>query len=955
MKGLMTRLSGALPFLLATSVSIGGQQPAPQRAPQTLRTGVDLILVDVNVVDGSGHPVRDLRSDEFTLTVDGKPRPVVSSQFVSLGRTATPPPEATARRYHSSNQGPGQTPTSPAGRLFLIVVDSENIGVGGSRAVMAAAGRFLDRLAPGDRAGLATIPRGGPNVGFTSDLASVRQALGRVVGHGVPLLATHNLGLSEAFSFMSGNTANWTFIVQRECMKFKNEDPGEFYACQATLEAQAQQMVEESVQRTRDSVVALGALVASLGRLSGPKTLVLVSEGLIVGSEPRYMGEFLPDATALAEAAARASVAIYVLRVDRSSADYDASARFGATPTSSEDEMMRRAGLDTIAGAARGTMFNIVGTGDAAFERLNLETSGYYLLGIERAESDQDGKRHKIGVVVARKGVTVRARREFGPLTSAPAERLVKPEEEVAAMLGSPLPANDLSLRVTTYAIKDPEKSKVRIIISADIDQDRTEPGEYTVGLILRDQENRVPASWIERKTLSPLDPSRPGPAVYTVAEVVDPGSYTLKLAATDATGRRGSVEHPVVARLASAEGLEVSDLLVADRPQQGGGAWRPAVEAVVRDALAAFVEVYSADGGRLKQASVRFEVAADEKSPALVSVDSRVQETKEADRSATEGRILLGLLPPGEYLARAVVLLSGRPVTTVFRPVRVAGTLPALAAGVNRPAGSPALVIVDSSAVEPFRPEQVLEAPTVGHFLDRLVKLSPTPPAANVSKALDEARAGRFDAAVDALKGAGQGDLGATFVRGLALLSRGKLQEAATQFQASLKISSAFIPAIVYLGACYAIGGHDRDAAGAWESSLLAESDAEVVYRLLGDALLRLGDGEQARDILLEAALAWPDDEDLKRRLAAAYVITGQEKEALAALDPYLAHHPNDQRALFLAIGLMYVAHAEGRSVEGPAEDAQRISRYQQAYAATKGPQQQLVTQWVRFVGQQK
>ena len=953
MKGLMTRLSGALPFLLATSVSLGGQQSPPQRAPQTLRTGVDLILVDVNVVDGSGHPVSDLRPDEFTLRVDGKSRPVVSSQFVSLGRPATPPAEAARRRYYSSNQVPGPTQTPTAGRTFLIVVDLENTGMGASRAVMAAAGRFLDRLAPGDRVGLATIPRGGPHVEFTSDLARVRQALGVVVGRGAPLLVTHNLGLSEAFSFVSGSAANWTFVVQRECAKFKNQDPGELSTCQASLEAEAHQMVEESVERTRDSVVALGALVASLGRVSGPKTLVLVSEGLVVGSESRYAGESLPDAMALGEAAARASVTIYVLRVDRSSAD--ASAEFGPSPTPSEDDMMRRTGLDAIAGAARGTMFTIVGTGDAAFERLNLETSGFYLLGIERVESDQDGKRHRINVAVARKAVTVRARREFGPLTSAPAERTVKPEDEVAAMLSSPLPANDLPLRVATYAIKDPQKTKLRIIISAEIDRDRTEPGEYTVGLILRDQENRVSASWIERRMLSPLDPSRPSPAVYTVAEIADPGSYTLKLAATDGSGRRGSVEHPVVARLASAEGLEVSDLLVADRPPQGNGTWRPAVEAVAEDALTAFVGVYSADRSRLRQTSVRFEVAADETSPALVSVDSKVQETKEADRSATEGRILLGLLPPGEYLARAVVLMSGRPVTTVLRPIRLARTVPALAAGVNRPAGSPALVIVNSSAVEPFRPEQVLEPATVGHFLDHLVKLSPTPPPANVSKAIDEARAGRFDAAVDALRDAGEGDLGATFVRGLALLSRGKLAEAATRFQASLKISPAFIPAIVYLGACYAIRGRDRDAAGAWESSLLAESDAEVVYRLLGDAFLRLGDGEQARDILLEAASAWPDDEDLKRRLAAAYVITGQEKEALAALDPYLAHHPGDQRALFLAMGLMYVAHAEGRVVEGPAEDAQRISRYQQLYAAIKGPEQHLVTEWARFVGQQQ
>jgi VWFA-related protein len=476
----MIRLSGVLPLLLAVSVSVGGQQQAPPRAPQALRAEVALIQVDVNVVDGSGRPVSDLREDEFTLTVDGKPRSVASSQYGSLKRAPAPQAQAAPRRYFSSNQGPGQTPTSPTGRLFLIVVDSENIGVGGSRAVMAAAGRFLDRLAPGDRVGLANIPRGGPNLDFTSDLARVRQALGRVVGRSSPFRASHNIGLSEAFSFVSGNTMNWAAIVQRECTKGVGDsgggDVGEFAACQAMVESEAQQMVVESLQRTRDSVVALRALVTALGRLSGPKTLVLVSEGLIVGQEPRYMGDFLSEALPVAEAAARGSVTIYVLHVDRSSADYDASAQFSPS-TPSEDAAMRRSGLDTIAGAARGTMLNIVGTGDAAFERLERETSGYYLLAMERIESDQDGKPHKIGVAVARKGLTVRARREFGPLRAPGAERPVKPEEEVAAMLGSPLPATDLPLRVATYTVRDAQKSKLRVIIAADIDQGRTEPG----------------------------------------------------------------------------------------------------------------------------------------------------------------------------------------------------------------------------------------------------------------------------------------------------------------------------------------------------------------------------------------------------------------------------------------------------------------------------------------------
>jgi len=334
---------------------------------------------------------------------------------------------------------------------------------------------------------------------------------------------------------------NWNYVVQRECMKglMDKADAGELEACRANMEAEASQMVQESLQRTRDSVVALRALVTSLGRLSGPKTLVLVSESLVVGRETRYMGEFMPDAMALAEAAARASVTIYVLRLDRSSASYDASAQFSA-PTPGEDESMRRTGLETIAGAARGTMFNVVGTGDSAFQRLELETSGYYLVGVERIESDEDGKRHKIGVEVARKGLTVRARREFGPLTSARAERPVKPDEEVAEMLGSPLPPPTCPCGWPPTRSGSPEVQGQ----GRHLGRHRSGPdgaAEYTVGLILRDQQNRVPASSIERKTLSPLEPSRPGPAAYTIAEVVDPGSYTLKLAATDGPAAAGA------------------------------------------------------------------------------------------------------------------------------------------------------------------------------------------------------------------------------------------------------------------------------------------------------------------------------------------------------------------------------------------------------------------------------
>ena len=60
-------------------------------------------------------------------------------------------------------------------------------------------------------------------------------------------------------------------------------------------------------------------------------------------------------------------------------------------------------------------------------------------------------------------------------------------------------------------------------------------------------------------------------------------------------------------------------------------------------------------------------------------------------------------------------------------------------------------------------------------------------------------------------------------------------------QFRETLRLDSEFFPAAFYLGSCYAAGGRDHEAAGAWQTSLVTESDAPFIYTLLGDALLRL------------------------------------------------------------------------------------------------------------------
>ena len=71
--------SCASAVVAATAVGIAQQQP-------TFRSGVDLVTVDAAVLDGDGQPVPTLQADDFRIEVDGRPRRIVSAQFVDQSR-----------------------------------------------------------------------------------------------------------------------------------------------------------------------------------------------------------------------------------------------------------------------------------------------------------------------------------------------------------------------------------------------------------------------------------------------------------------------------------------------------------------------------------------------------------------------------------------------------------------------------------------------------------------------------------------------------------------------------------------------------------------------------------------------------------------------------------------------------------------------------------------------------
>jgi tetratricopeptide (TPR) repeat protein len=525
-------------------------------------------------------------------------------------------------------------------------------------------------------------------------------------------------------------------------------------------------------------------------------------------------------------------------------------------------------------------------------------------------------------------------------------------EAALADVLQAPIFFNDIGLKLSTYTLRDPATSKLRILLAAEIDRSLNADGKIALAYTLADEKGRLVGSQIDREVKTPINPTSKV-QTYTAFVLSDTeGKHALKLAVIDERGRRGSVEYTFNAAMTAAGDIRATDMLVADAKTETSQTVLPVVSAELTSGMMhGYLELY-ADAGILDNASVLFEVAENDKARALDGAAGRILPAapETPNRRVVEGSIPLSLLPPGDYVARAVITVDGKRVGQVTRPIRVgrlAAPVRTTSAGIKTlTRGS---VVPFASRTERFDRSSVLTPQVVGFFMERMNFGARGEP--NAAPAIEHATAGRFDDAIKTLSG-GEASLPSIFLSGLALYAKGDLEPAASKFRDTLRLDSEFFPAAFYLGSCYAAGGRDSEAVGAWQMSLVTESDAPFIYTLLGDALLRLHEVDHAVEILNEALAEWPDSDEVQIRLGIAYSMSGKRAEALDRFEAYLTKHPDDQERHFLALKTLYEAKAEGKPIRSKEEDRALFTKWAAAYAATKGPQQALVEQWQRAMG---
>jgi VWFA-related protein len=411
----------AATWLAAASLDSAQQQP-------TFRSTVDLIAVDVQVVDGNGRPLTGLDTNNFDVEIDGRRRRVVSSVLVehdTSGQTRQIGSGPVASNDLPSSGGPGRT--------FVLAVDTDSFEPGNTLPIVQAMRGFVDRLQLRDQVGLLILPFGA-RVEPTMDRAVLRKWMDTIVGQQQAHQGQFHLSTSEILDInaeaasltiastqqlaqAAGRgtpvpTATDTETLQRvqlrECRR--TSDLG----CIEGIISEAATLAHSLEERIRRGIGGLDSLLDLLRTLPDRKTVVLVSAGMPVSDRPGGRVDIGDEAKSLGEQAAHANASIYALHIDFGFREtYTAQARRprDAGVSVARERNIGAKLLDEFAGASGGALLPVpVGSGEIALGRVLLETSAYYMLGVEPSNIDRDGKAHQLKVKVNQRGAVVRSR-----------------------------------------------------------------------------------------------------------------------------------------------------------------------------------------------------------------------------------------------------------------------------------------------------------------------------------------------------------------------------------------------------------------------------------------------------------------------------------------------------------------------------------------------------------------
>lgn len=585
-----------VPLVLATAPA------ARVSAGQDLSAGTTTLRF--RALSSDGTPAPDLKAGDVTLRIEGKPREIQSLQFVDLRGGASAPAEAAAPAAAKAPVPPPYATNvvaaaSGGGRDLYLLVDEESVAPGREAPVKEALKHLLGALSSRDRASLVSVRQGGPNVGLSTDTATLLQGIEKLGGY--------------------ANT----------------RESSEDLTCRTVRTVQMlQSVLEGSSGQGLPTIVFFSTQIASL---EAGRTGTMSRDGKTrVEDLCQLRTEHFQR---LGAAASNANATFYSVELLESSAMQPLANSVG--------------GLDNLAGSMGGETVRMGANVTEQMSRIANATGGYYIAMFAADPSDRSGSK-RVEISVARGGVSVRAPRELVPPRADTKSAAATPRD----MIRSPSQFTDVSLRAAAFASRNPGDDKVRVLALMEPIDPSTKLRSAMVGLY--DASGKLTAQW----TAQAQDLSNP---TIVAALLVPTGTYRLRAAATDASGKSGAVDvNAFHATLIESGSIKLGDLVLG---KSSGTSLTPSLQFTTESEAIAMLELYGRPTSPLK---MYIEVVDAPGEP--IQLPLTPSATSEQDRFLLSAKLPIAALPAGDFLVRAVVGVEGEKdatITTTLRKVK--------------------------------------------------------------------------------------------------------------------------------------------------------------------------------------------------------------------------------------------------------------------------------------------
>ena len=425
-------LAAMLCLALAMPASLFAQAQTPQQPTGgfVLRVNSDIVLTNVIVRDKkTGEVIKGLKKEDFTIFENNKPQKIETFDFENVDqviqqREATVSgemPTATALLNKIANPDPEALRDH---RLIVMFFDLSSMQTDDlDRAVEAAQDYINKKMQPADLVALVSM---GTSLSTDQDFTSDKQAL------------LHGVGVyngSEGQGFAAGGTTGSTDSTADDAGSYAPDDS------------------EYASLNTDRELYAIRTIAKSLERVDQRKSLLYFSGGLT-----RNGIENEASLRSAVNAAVHANMAIYSVDSrglqalppvgDASTGSLRGTAAYSGAAMQNQlnSNFNSQETLATLAKDTGGEAFFDSNDFAPAFQKIQQDTSAYYILGFRSTNPVHDGAFRKLTVKINRDDVKL----EYRPGYYAPADfkhaNTEDRERQLQDQLSSDLPATDVAV-----------------------------------------------------------------------------------------------------------------------------------------------------------------------------------------------------------------------------------------------------------------------------------------------------------------------------------------------------------------------------------------------------------------------------------------------------------------------------------------------------------------------------